>query len=518
MGLLDSLKNIQDWADQAKSIAGQIKDKVGFTSSESTPMSSPQTYMDAEDDESVLTPNSSGQIIIDSVGQMSSWLNSLSQQSATAVTLKVLDSQMQVIKFVKTPSLLGMVLDNMIATLYQTMKQASTKKEKEDTREIMSAMIQNLVFFADAQLHYMIDKNKGEAKQLLSQAGDMLAKSVANVAVFAAGPGAIAGVVLKNVFDSEEVQNGFFGKLVGWAVDKTQIVEKKKDFNKTLQNMFETFDKHSQLIGSSIQIHGMLSRYKEQVLQFYRIEKYDSLYSQFSKEFSSMESDSRLTPLLTPLGIKMIDRHEEEDNLIGAVDSIIGISKTFKVFSDNSAYVLKFNYEFLLQMLEPFKSDIETYKNESSNLKQQVEDLTKQLNSLSAIQFSQKNKLKNQIEEAQEDLEFATNHLNDSQFFYKKISLYLNNAKPIEEEIKAYQTHLTQVVEKFTMDYSSTAEETPVNNNSARQKFDSMFELALSDGVITEEEIEILRPFAKEAGISDGEFKLMVLNKKNFKA
>lgn len=63
MGLLDSLKNIQDWADQAKSIAGQIKDKVGLTSSESTPMGSSQTYMDTEDDEPVLTPNCSGQMV-----------------------------------------------------------------------------------------------------------------------------------------------------------------------------------------------------------------------------------------------------------------------------------------------------------------------------------------------------------------------------------------------------------------------------------------------------------------------
>ena len=81
-------------------------------------------------------------------------------------------------------------------------------------------MIQNLIFLSDAQLHYAIDRNKQEAKQLLSTAGDMLAKSVALAATLAAGPTVTAGVVIKNIFATEEMQNGFFGRLIGWIIDK----------------------------------------------------------------------------------------------------------------------------------------------------------------------------------------------------------------------------------------------------------------------------------------------------------
>ncbi len=475
MGLLDSIKHIQDIANQAKNVVEQVKNSTGisFTTTKQNdipPVPATPTMVETVP----VAPDSSGRITINSVEQMASWLNSLPQQNASAVTMKVLESQMQVIQFVRTPSLLGMVQDNMIAALYQTLKQTTSAQEKENTREIMSAMIQNLIFFADAQLHYMIDQNKQEAKQLLSQAGDMLAKSVANVAVFTAGPAAIAGVVLKNVFDSEEVQNGFFGKLIGWITDKKQIAEKKKDFDKTLQNMFETFDKYAALIGTSIQIHGMLSRYKELVIYSYSLAKYDSLFSQFTQEFSAMRYNSQLEPLLAPLGISM-DRSgdydymrkkkKENDNIIGAFDEILGISKLVKGFSDKTQYKEKFNYEYLSQISAPFKKD-----GPSSEAK-----------------------------------------------IYSRLEYYMINAKPIHDDIQAYAERLTQIVNKYAFGFEEKTIDKPVENNAAREMFDKMFAMALSDGVISDEEVEILRPYAVSAGISEGEFKLMVINKTNFK-
>ena len=46
-----------------------------------------------------------------------------------------------------------------------------------------------------------------------------------------------------------------------------------------------------------------------------------------------------------------------------------------------------------------------------------------------------------------------------------------------------------------------------------REKFNRMWEIALSDNVITTEEKDFLRPYAIDAGISDAEFELMVINK-----
>lgn len=510
MGLLDSIKKIQGMAEQAKNIAAQLKDAAGALNSNSEYEATP-VPIEEDSEPEVLAPDSSGQIVINSVNQMASWLNSLPAKNTTAVALKVMESQMQVIQFVRTPSLLGMVLDNMIATLYQTLKQTTSAQEKETTREIMSAMIQNLIFFADAQLHYMIDQNKQEAKRLLSQAGDMLAKSVANVAVFTAGPAAVADVVLKNIFDSEEVQNGFFGKLIGWISDRKLVEEKKRDFDQTLQNMFETFDRYSSLLGTSIQIHGMLSRYEKQVMASYSRPKYDNLFTQFVNDinqdsmddYDDTESYHKFNSLLAPLGLNKNNMRSGDFDLISAVDSVYGISKTINRFTGNMKHKDKFNYDYLSQTYETFKPDIFNYAN-------QIEDLKQKIEALSFIQMSQKGKLKEQMEKAQEELECCKK-------ISKKIEYYLASARPIHDDIQAYAAHLSQVTEKYSVSFDSQTITTPVENNPARQMFDTMFAMALSDGVITEEEIEILRPYAVSAGISEGEFKLMVLNKTNFK-
>ena len=72
---------------------------------------------------------------------------------------------------------------------------------------------------------------------------------------------------------------------------------------------------------------------------------------------------------------------------------------------------------------------------------------------------------------------------------------------------------------KFILDLSSmqeTKKEEP-DGSAARQKFDKMWEMALTDGEITEKEINILWRYAEAAGIDEGEFELMIENKVNMK-
>ena len=52
------------------------------------------------------------------------------------------------------------------------------------------------------------------------------------------------------------------------------------------------------------------------------------------------------------------------------------------------------------------------------------------------------------------------------------------------------------------------------SDNEKRATFDKMWQIAISDGIITEEEKKFLQPYAREAGISDAEFQLMIINHK----
>jgi hypothetical protein len=405
MGLLDSVKELQNMAKQAKNIAGQLKNMLGEQSQTPTNTSCIPNSKEIASEQNQTISDASGRLVIQSEVQMEAWLSSISTQTQSPAILKIIDAQMQVIKFVKAPSLLGMVLDNMIAVLYQTLREASSSKEKTDVRETISLMIQNIIFLSDAQLHYAIDRNKQEAKQLLSTAGDMLAKSVALAATLAAGPTVAAGVVIKNIFATEEMQNGFFGRLIGWIIDKQQIEQRKEDFNIALKNLFDTFDKYSTLIGPSIQIHGMLHRYEKPLVSIYSSKAYASLYHQFIKDmqiihddfmFDDLEAYNQLEALLVPLESSSSDSS-------GLIQEVVTAFVGKNALSSNNVQQkanVNFNYTYLCDIC----SVMEQKKTKLGN---HIESLNTQTASLSFMKISTKKELEKQKKDAEKELNFC---------------------------------------------------------------------------------------------------------------
>lgn len=510
MGLLDSVKELQNMAKQAKNIASQFKNMLGEQSQTPTKTSCIPNSKEIASEQNQTISDASGRLVIQSEVQMEAWLSSISTQTQSPAILKIIDAQMQVIKFVKAPSLLGMVLDNMIAVLYQTLREASSSKEKTDIRETISLMIQNLIFLSDAQLHYAIDRNKQEAKQLLSTAGDMLAKSVALAATLAAGPTVAAGVVIKNIFATEEMQNGFFGRLIGWIIDKQQIEQRKEDFNIALKNLFDTFDKYSTLIGPSIQIHGMLHRYEKPLVSIYSSKAYASLYHQFIKDmqiihddfmFDDLEAYNQLEALLVPLESSSSDSS-------GLIQEVVTAFVGKNALSSNNVQQkanVNFNYTYLCDIC----SVMEQKKTKLGN---HIESLNTQIASLSFMKISIKKELEQQKKDAEKELNFCKKILT-------KIEFYSAKAKNIDLDIQTYSNSMSATTAKFILDLSSmqeTKKEEP-DSSAARQKFDKMWEMALTDGEITEKEINILWRYAEAAGIDEGEFELMIENKVNMK-
>ena len=494
-------------AEQAKTVANQLKSTFGGQYQPSMPETNvPAT--EAAVAQEVLVPDASGRAVIQSEGHMVTWLNSLSEQTKSPVILRVINAQLQVIQFVKAPSLLGMVLDNMIAVLYQTLRESSSEKEKVELRETISLMIQNLIFFADAQLHYAIDQNKQEAKQLLSTAGDMLSKSVAAVASLAGGPAVVAGVIIKNIFASEEMQNGFFGKLIGWIMDRGQIEKRIEDFDLSLKNLFDTFDKYASLIGASIQIHGMLHRYERVLAANYKVLSYATLYQQFTKsaetifddwEYRSLELFDKFEALLSPLEISERDtRKNQNQGLITEfVEAFVGPMNGKKKTD------IIFCYQYLCDVQQVFEPEEKIYKDK-------IESLEAQITSLSFIHFSQKKDLEKQKEAAEKELAFCQEVL-------KKLNYYKSKAKTIEDNVQSYTQNLANITAKFSLNAHSAQGNNTIGNinDAARQKFNKMFDLALADGEISEKEKGILWKYAEAAGIDEGEFELMVENKAN---
>ena len=118
---------------------------------------------------------------IDSIDSLNSYLETL-QVSASPVVMKVLQSQMQVLKYVQSPTMTLMAVDNVMQCLYNALKTAEDDK-KELLRECFASLLQSFIFVTEARLRYEIDSNREEAIRLLADAGDLLMSTVNTTAM-----------------------------------------------------------------------------------------------------------------------------------------------------------------------------------------------------------------------------------------------------------------------------------------------------------------------------------------------
>jgi hypothetical protein len=179
-----------------------------------------------------------------------------------------------------------------LVCLYKSLKSAESIQAKEELREVFASLLQSFIFVSEAQLKYEIDSNKEESVRLLAEAGDMLMSSVSAVGSLAipVAAGAKVGCALPkmvNVLATNTAQGSFLSRLILVRGRKDIIEEKKRDFDKTLNFIFETLDKYAELIGPSILLYGMLNRYAHGLVERFSMEQYKSV----AKSIGSVECD-----------------------------------------------------------------------------------------------------------------------------------------------------------------------------------------------------------------------------------
>ena len=229
---------------------------------------------EAEEMNDSLVPMRETPTEITSLEQMESWLTTLEIDANVSVQ-EALKAQIQVIRFIQSPTLIDTTLDTLILCLKKSLKKAENEDEKEHLRESFSLMIQNYVFFFDARMQYAIKENKDAARQIFLQAGQMLSNSVKNVALMAVSGKRIkeiATVVVHNLFDEDDDASAInlFNRIwIWWNKDKI-IAEKKEEFYVTLYNICKKLGKYQPLIGESILINGMIERYTPAICNYSR--------------------------------------------------------------------------------------------------------------------------------------------------------------------------------------------------------------------------------------------------------
>lgn len=437
MGLFDKLKNISDVASNLSGIMPIQKEKQPkVETKEIVEENVPDTVVDND-----------GRTVISTIDGMSSWLQGLQGGNMTPSATQALQSQIQVLNFVKSPALTGMAVDTMIMCLYKALQASNSVAERDSVRESFALMIQSFMFFNEAQLQYAINSNKEEGRQLLTQAGDILSKSVMSVATLVAtgglAAGGVAGVVVKNVFSGENGQQSFFGKIATFIGNKKMIEEKKKQHVDTLKNMFNIFDQYAELIGPSIVLHGMLGRYGSSLVDSYEEQKFKPLLSGTGSDSVSNVVSSVMNFNLTAV-------------VAGATAAVTD------VFQNKKNHVS--GYDYLKQNKENSALKLQKCEQDLDNAQKKLHTKQKEYDETSVIRISLRNDLKEEIKSAEFYVEESKRQLKNAEQALAQANQLLEKGEVLKSEVDAYRADIERIVNKYKFNVS-TQQGANANNN-----------------------------------------------------
>ena len=386
-----------------------------------------------------------GEHTIDSVDSLNCYLQSLQAEASPAVMM-ALQSQLQVLKYVQSPSMMLMAVDNIMLCLHKALKSAEDETTKENLKETFSTLIQSFIFAIEAKLRYEIDSAREESIQLLAEAGDLLMSSVTSTAMMvvpAAAGQKIGRAIPKmvNVFAQDAEQKSFLGRLIMVKGKKALIEEKKAEFDKTLNYIFETLDNYSALVGPSIQLHGMLKRYADVLVERYTIEQYDSVAKQINDNDAS-----RLGSYVSSIE-KDVKTIVEPKGLLNKLSMIsAGANILFKTLDQVTKSHTKLDYESVRNIKRSLQSDLKNYDSQIEKIDVEIAGLEAELNKTSLLQISRKGEFQRAI--AAHKTERA--RIDQAAMEYRnKLTVVSDIIDPINEKIESYTNNLYRIVEKY---------------------------------------------------------------------
>lgn len=372
-----------------------------------------------------------GEHTIDSVDSLNCYLQSL-QADASPAVMMALQSQLQVLKYVQSPSMMLMAVDNIMLCLHKALKSEEDETTKENLKETFTTLIQSFIFAIEAKLRYEIDSAREESIQLLAEAGDLLMSSVTSTAmmVVPVAAGQKVGNALPkmvNVFAQNAEQKSFLGRLIMVKGKKALIEEKKAEFDKTLNYIFEELDNYSALVGPSIQLYGMLKRYADGLVERYAMAQYESVKNQINDK-ESVKLDAFV------------------DTMLSQNDTVVKVKTLFKTVSQVTKSQTLHDYESIRNIKRSLQSELKNYDSQIEKIDVEIVGLEAELSKTSLLQISRKGELQKAI--AAHKAERA--RIDQAAMEYRnKLTVVSDIIDPINEKIEKYSNNLYRIVEKY---------------------------------------------------------------------
>lgn len=385
-----------------------------------------------------------GKLIISSIDGMKTWLNNLGQDTTPAL-MQTLQMQLQVLKQVQSPSMTGMALDNMILCLSKAVNTAQNDTELANIREAFASMIQNYFFMQEANLRCAQLKSKEEGAKLLTQAGELLSDAVTKTAsALTGGTLDMATTVVRNIFESEAVQKGYIKNLFAWIGDKKQLKAKEKEFNNTLEMLFDTLDLHAALLGPSILIKGMLSRYRKSILEYRQNEKLQMYIDRGHKIDSQKLSELSSGIASTTLGLVGPNKLGAVSGVIKSLNSIAGLVAD-KINSNKTGL----DIQAYCTLQDALEVECNKLQGEVTKMEEEITSLKHQYKELGMLQFAEKKELQQKIDLKTEEKDAVYNALKTTREKLAEMKQLFPDAYAVNAELDQLEKKLITVENKF---------------------------------------------------------------------
>lgn len=438
-GLIDKVSDVtKNIAEITEQKASEIKEQYEHKQAEK------EELLRLEAEEATGYYMRDGKLIISTIDGMKTWLTNLGQDTTPAL-MQTLQMQLQVLKHVQSPSMTGMALDNMMLCMSKAVNTATNDSELANIREAVASMIQNYFFMQEANLKCAQLKDREEGAKLLTQAGEMLSDAVTKTATALTGSTIdMATTVVRNIFEAEAVQKGYIKNLFAWIGDKKQLKAKEKEFNQTLEMLFDTCDRHAALLGPSILIKGMLSRYRKAILEYHQNEKLQMYIDRGHKIDAQKLSDLSSGVVATTTAIVTKRPLKALSGLTMALSGAAGLVAD-KINSNKTGLDIK-AYCTLQDALEV---ECNKLQEELSKMEGEITSLKQQHKELGMLQFAEKKELQRKIDLKTEEKDAVYNALKATREKLFEMKQLFPDAYAVNTELNQLEEKLIAVENKF---------------------------------------------------------------------
>ena len=385
-----------------------------------------------------------GKLIISTIDGMKTWLTNLGQDTTPAL-MQTLQMQLQVLKQVQSPSMTGMALDNMILCLSKAIKTANNDEELSNIRESFASMIQSYFFMQEANLRCTQLKNKEEGNLLLVQAGEMLSEAVIKTAqALTMNRLNMAQTIVRNIFETTEKRQGYLKQLFAWIGDKQQLKVKEKEFIHTLEILFDTLELHASLLGSSILIKGMLSRYRKSILEYRQSEKLQMYIDRGFKIDTQKLADISSGLVSTTSAVVTKRPTKALSGLSIALGGITGL-----VADVINSKKLGLDIQAYCALQDALEVECEKLQTEVANIEDAIAALKQQHKELGMLQFAEKKELQQKIDLKVEEKDAVYSALKNTLEKLNEMKQLFPDAYAVKAELDQLEEKLVSIENKF---------------------------------------------------------------------